>query len=97
MRETADAVGAGRRRATDVVEDSLSRIAAGDAKIRAFLEVTGELALAEARAVDARVAAGGRRPRAGVPRAGQVNKRLARGGGTWAARAQRASSTVSPM
>jgi aspartyl-tRNA(Asn)/glutamyl-tRNA(Gln) amidotransferase subunit A len=56
-----------------VVEDSLSRIAAGDGKIRAFLEVTGELALAEARAVDARVAAGERLPLAGVPLAVKDN------------------------
>jgi aspartyl-tRNA(Asn)/glutamyl-tRNA(Gln) amidotransferase subunit A len=73
VRETADAVGAGRRRATDVVEDSLSRISAGDGRIRAFLEVTGELALAEARAVDARVAAGERLPLAGVPLAVKDN------------------------
>jgi aspartyl-tRNA(Asn)/glutamyl-tRNA(Gln) amidotransferase subunit A len=73
VRETADAVGAGRRRASDVVEDSLSRIAAGDAKIGAFLEVTGELARAEARAVDARVAAGERLPLAGVPLAVKDN------------------------
>ncbi|HEY1252497.1 MAG TPA: Asp-tRNA(Asn)/Glu-tRNA(Gln) amidotransferase subunit GatA [Thermoanaerobaculia bacterium] len=73
MRETADAVGSGRRRATDVVEESLSRIAAGDGRIRAFLEVTGELALAEARAVDARVAAGERLPLAGVPLAVKDN------------------------
>jgi aspartyl-tRNA(Asn)/glutamyl-tRNA(Gln) amidotransferase subunit A len=73
VRETADAVGEGRRRASDVVEDSLSRIAAGDGKIRAFLEVTGELARAEARAVDARVAAGERLPLAGVPLAVKDN------------------------
>ena len=67
MRDTAEAVASGRRRATDVVAESLERIAAGDARIRAFLEVTGELALAEARAVDARIAAGERLPLAGVP------------------------------
>jgi aspartyl-tRNA(Asn)/glutamyl-tRNA(Gln) amidotransferase subunit A len=48
------------------VEDALARIAAGDAEVRAFLEVTGELALEEARAVDARVAGGERLPLAGV-------------------------------
>ena len=73
MRETAEAVSSGRRRASDVVEESLSRIAAGDGKIRAFLEVTGELALSEARAVDARVAAGERLPLAGVPLAVKDN------------------------
>jgi aspartyl-tRNA(Asn)/glutamyl-tRNA(Gln) amidotransferase subunit A len=45
----------------------------GRRKIRAFLEVTGELALAEARAVDARVAAGERLPLAGVPLAVKDN------------------------
>ena len=73
MRETAEAVGSGRRRATDVVEESLARIAADEGRVRAFLEVTGELALQEARAVDARVAAGERLPLAGVPLAVKDN------------------------
>ena len=71
--ETAAAVGAHRRSATDVVGDALSRIASGDGRIRAFLEVTGEQALAEAQAVDARVAAGENLPLAGVPLAVKDN------------------------
>ena len=73
VRETAEAVVSGRRRATDVVEESLARIAQGDSRIRAFLEVTGDLALAEARAVDERIAAGERPPLAGVPLAVKDN------------------------
>ncbi len=65
--ETAAAVAARRRSAVAVVEESLSRIAEGDGRVRAFLEVTAEQAIAEARAVDARVAAGEDLPLAGVP------------------------------
>jgi aspartyl-tRNA(Asn)/glutamyl-tRNA(Gln) amidotransferase subunit A len=71
--ETAAAVGARTRSATDVVGEALSRIAGGDGRIRAFLEVTGEQALAEARTVDARVAAGEDLPLAGVPLAVKDN------------------------
>ncbi len=71
--ETAEAVSSGRRTAVAVVEDSLARIAEGDGQVRAFLEVTGELALSEARAVDARVAAGEVLPLAGVPLAVKDN------------------------
>ena len=67
VRELADAVAGGRSTAVSAVEDALSRIDAADGRIRAFLEVTPEAALAEARAVDARVAAGERPPLAGVP------------------------------
>ena len=67
VRELAADVQAGRRSASAVLEDALTRIAAGDGKIRAFLEVTSALARGEARAVDARVAAGDRLPLAGVP------------------------------
>jgi aspartyl-tRNA(Asn)/glutamyl-tRNA(Gln) amidotransferase subunit A len=65
--ETAAGVSARRQTAVAVVEDALARIAAGDTGVRAFLEVTGELALEEARTVDARVSAGERLPLAGVP------------------------------
>ena len=71
--ETAEAVSNRRRSATDVAEESLERIAAGDGRIRAFLEVTGEQALAEAHAVDVRIAAGERLPLAGVPLAVKDN------------------------
>ncbi len=65
--ETAADVSAGRQSAASVVADALARIDEGDGRIRAFLEVTGEQALAEAAAVDARVAAGESLPLAGVP------------------------------
>jgi aspartyl-tRNA(Asn)/glutamyl-tRNA(Gln) amidotransferase subunit A len=65
--ETAADVCAGRQSAASVVADALARIDEGDGRIRAFLEVTREQALAEAQAVDARVAAGESLPLAGVP------------------------------
>jgi len=64
--ETAEAVSSGRRTAVSAAEEALDRIARGDGRLRAFLEVTPELALAEARAVDARVASGETLPLAGV-------------------------------
>ncbi|MCU0888024.1 MAG: amidase family protein, partial [Rubritepida sp.] len=61
-------VRAGRRRARDVVEESLAAIAAKDPAINAFTEVTAARARAEAAAVDATVAAGrDPGPLAGVP------------------------------
>jgi aspartyl-tRNA(Asn)/glutamyl-tRNA(Gln) amidotransferase subunit A len=71
--ETAEAVAGGRLSARAAVEESLGRIARGDGRIQAFLEVTGELAMEEARAVDERVAAGERLPLAGVPLAVKDN------------------------
>ncbi len=71
--DTAAAVSRRRRLAVEVVEEALGRISAGDDSIGAFLEVTGELALAEARAVDARVAGGEELPLAGVPLAVKDN------------------------
>ncbi len=56
----------GRRSAVAEVEGALARIADGDARLGAFLEVTADLALEEARAVDARVASGEPLPLAGV-------------------------------
>jgi len=67
VRETVEAVSSGRSRAVDVTAEAISRIRQGDSEIGAFLEVTGELALEEAREVDVRVAAGERLPLAGVP------------------------------
>jgi aspartyl-tRNA(Asn)/glutamyl-tRNA(Gln) amidotransferase subunit A len=64
--QTAAEVGGRQRSAVEVVEGSLARIAAGDGRVRAFLEVTPGLALEEARRVDARVAAGESLPLAGV-------------------------------
>ena len=67
VRATAADVQSGRRSSVSVAEESLSRIQARDGSLRAFLEVTGSLALGEAASVDARVAAGERLPLAGVP------------------------------
>jgi aspartyl-tRNA(Asn)/glutamyl-tRNA(Gln) amidotransferase subunit A len=53
--------------AEESVRAHLDRIAATDPRVRAFLRVREERALAEARAVDARVAAGEALPLAGVP------------------------------
>ena len=65
--ETAADVCAGRQSAASVAAEALARIDEGDGRIRAFLEVTRDQALAEAAAVDARVAAGESLPLAGVP------------------------------
>ncbi len=67
VRDTAGEVAGGVRRAVDVLEDALSRVRSGDDRVRAFLEVTSDLAREEARAVDVRVAAGEDLPLAGVP------------------------------
>ncbi len=71
--ETAAEVASRRRTAVDVTRASLDAIAAGDDRVRAFLEVTGEKALDEAREVDRRVAAGEDLPLAGVPLAMKDN------------------------
>ncbi len=67
VRSIARDVQSGRRSSVSVAEESLARIDARDGELRAFLEVTGELALEEARSVDVRVAAGERLALAGVP------------------------------
>jgi AtzE family amidohydrolase len=67
-RDIAAAVAAGRTSAVAVAEAALARIARDDARYNAFTAVTAERALAEARAVDARRAAGAPLPPlAGVP------------------------------
>jgi aspartyl-tRNA(Asn)/glutamyl-tRNA(Gln) amidotransferase subunit A len=71
--ETAAEVSSGRRSAVDVTRESLDAIARGDGRIRAFLEVTASEAVAEADAVDRRVAAGEDLPLAGVPLAMKDN------------------------
>jgi aspartyl-tRNA(Asn)/glutamyl-tRNA(Gln) amidotransferase subunit A len=53
----------------DTLGHALARVGALDGRVGAFLEVTPDLALEEARAVDARVAAGEDLPLAGVPMA----------------------------
>jgi aspartyl-tRNA(Asn)/glutamyl-tRNA(Gln) amidotransferase subunit A len=65
---TAAAVRSGERSARSVVEGHLARIEAHDGELHAFNLVTAEQALAEADALDARVAAGeDPGPLAGVP------------------------------
>ncbi len=66
--EIAAQVRAGQLTARAVAEAALSRIAAGNSKVNAFTAVLSERALAEAAAVDARIAAGeDPGPLAGVP------------------------------
>jgi aspartyl-tRNA(Asn)/glutamyl-tRNA(Gln) amidotransferase subunit A len=66
--EIAGAVRAGSRRARDVVEEHLARVAEGDGELHAFLTVTGDEARAAADAIDRVVAGGGDPgPLAGVP------------------------------
>lgn len=60
-------VAARRRSAVEVTREALARIEAVDGRIGAFLEVSAERALEEARAADARVAAGEDLLLAGVP------------------------------
>ena len=60
-------VSSGRRSAVEVTREALSRIARSDPGIGAFLEVTEDQALAEARVADGRVAAGEKLALAGVP------------------------------
>ncbi len=62
-------VAARRRSAVEVTREALQSIEESDGRIAAFLEVTPEKALEEARAVDARVEAGETLPLAGVPMA----------------------------
>ncbi len=66
---TADGVRSRRSSAVEVLGDALARIGALDGRVGAFLEVTPDLAVEEARGVDARVAAGEELPLAGVPMA----------------------------
>jgi aspartyl-tRNA(Asn)/glutamyl-tRNA(Gln) amidotransferase subunit A len=64
----AEAIAAGDVSSEEVTAAHLERIAEVDERVHAFLEITGESALATARAVDARRAAGERLgPLAGVP------------------------------
>lgn len=65
--DIARAVGDGSRRAADVIDEHLSRIAAVDPKVDAFLLVLHERARRRAAEVDAAVAAGAKLPLAGVP------------------------------
>ncbi|WP_340376860.1 amidase [Streptomyces sp. SS7] len=63
----ASAVRDGRLRAVDTVTEALARITRMDPSLSSFAEVWAGAAVEQARAVDARVAAGGRLPLAGVP------------------------------
>ncbi|WP_425260072.1 AtzE family amidohydrolase [Rubrivivax sp. RP6-9] len=64
---TAAAVNSRQTSAVAVAAAALARVASTDARVNAFTAVTRERALAEARAVDARIAAGEVLPLAGVP------------------------------
>lgn len=66
--ETAEKIASGELTAVEVTEAHLARIDATDEKVNAFLHVDREGALAQARAVDAKRAAGEKLgPLAGVP------------------------------
>ncbi|TPW21449.1 MAG: aspartyl-tRNA(Asn)/glutamyl-tRNA (Gln) amidotransferase subunit A, partial [Elusimicrobia bacterium] len=66
--ELAGAVSRGEAKAEAVAQAHLSRVAAVDGKVNAFLKVLGDSALEAARAVDAKRAAGKPLgPLAGVP------------------------------
>ena len=80
--ETATMVRAGEALATDVLEHHLAVIDAGEESIHAFNLVMGDSARDQARAIDARVAAGeDPGPLAGVPVALKDNQ-CTRGGPT---------------
>jgi aspartyl-tRNA(Asn)/glutamyl-tRNA(Gln) amidotransferase subunit A len=65
--ETAADVRSGHRSAVESLTEALRGVETLDGRVGAFLEVTPDEALAEARAADARVAAGETLPLAGVP------------------------------
>ncbi|HEY7113960.1 MAG TPA: Asp-tRNA(Asn)/Glu-tRNA(Gln) amidotransferase subunit GatA [Thermoanaerobaculia bacterium] len=73
VRTIASEVAARRRSAAEVAAESLERIEKANPDLNAFLEVSKEKALEEAREVDRRVAAGERLPLAGVPLAVKDN------------------------
>jgi amidase len=52
LREIRDSVRTGSRKASDICEQALARISAGDGQLQAFNTVTAERALAQAAAVD---------------------------------------------
>jgi aspartyl-tRNA(Asn)/glutamyl-tRNA(Gln) amidotransferase subunit A len=66
--ELADSVRRGERKATEVLDEALDRIAAGNEALNAFVHLDAAMARASAEAVDAAVAAGDDPgPLAGVP------------------------------
>ncbi|MFI9341825.1 amidase [Streptomyces sp. NPDC052773] len=67
LAETARALAAGEVTSQAVVAEALARIKATQGSVNAFRLVRAEAALAEAKAADRELAAGGRRPLLGVP------------------------------
>lgn len=67
LAESARALADGEVTSQTLVAEALARIEATQGSLNAFRVVRGEAALAEAKAADAELAAGGRRPLLGVP------------------------------
>ena len=85
-RDVAADVAARRRSAVEIAAESLDRIERANPDLNAFLEVSRDAALAEAKEVDRRVAAGERLPLAGVPLAVKDNMWVAGRGVSCASR-----------
>ena len=67
IHEAADLLASGGASSVELTQAVLDQIDAADAQTRAFVTVTGELALEQARAADARIAAGDAGPLTGTP------------------------------
>ena len=67
IHEAAGLLAEGRASSMEITQAALDRIEAVDGRTGAFVTVTGDLALEQARAADERIAAGDARPLTGVP------------------------------
>ena len=67
IHEAAGLLAEGRASSVEITQAALDRIEAVDGRTGAFVTVTGDLALEQARAADERIAAGDARPLTGVP------------------------------